>query len=60
MREWCSCGAAIQARRRDVIVWRDQHRCPDREDEPRVPPSGATSDTQIAWRDSDAVIGFRL
>lgn len=30
MREWCSCGAAIRARRRDVLTWRTQHTCPDR------------------------------
>jgi hypothetical protein len=36
MREWCSCGAAIRGRRRDVLAWRAEHRCPDR------PPSGDT------------------
>ncbi len=30
MREWCSCGAAIRASRRDVLQWRTSHRCPDR------------------------------
>lgn len=30
MREWCSCGAAVRARRRDVLAWRAQHTCPDR------------------------------
>lgn len=30
MREWCSCGAAIRARRTDVVRWRAEHRCPDR------------------------------
>lgn len=30
MREWCSCGGAISGRRRDVLAWREQHRCPDR------------------------------
>lgn len=27
MREWCGCGAAIRARRRDVLAWRHDHRC---------------------------------
>ena len=29
-REWCSCGAAVRGRRRDVLAWRAEHRCPDR------------------------------
>jgi hypothetical protein len=37
VREWCSCGAAIRARRADVIAWRREHRCPDRPE----PDSGA-------------------
>jgi len=34
MREWCSCGAAIRGRRRDVLEWRETHRCPDRPEQP--------------------------
>lgn len=30
MREWCSCGAAVRASRRDVLAWRAEHHCPDR------------------------------
>lgn len=32
MREWCGCGAAIRARRRDVLTWRTEHHCPTRPD----------------------------
>ena len=30
MREWCHCGSAIRARRRDVLQWRTNHACPGR------------------------------
>lgn len=30
MRIWCSCGAAIRARRSDCLRWQAEHRCPDR------------------------------
>lgn len=61
MREWCSCGAAIRGRRRDVLTWRTQHSCPDKPDQPMVPPTGATSQVetnpqQVWFEDS---IGFR-
>lgn len=26
MREWCSCGCSIRARRKDVLEWRTSHR----------------------------------
>ncbi len=28
MREWCGCGAAIRARRSDVLKWRNNHNHP--------------------------------
>lgn len=27
MREWCSCGSSIRARRKDVLAWRGTHKC---------------------------------
>ena len=33
MREWCHCGSAIRARRRDVLQWRTNHACPGRPEE---------------------------
>ena len=30
MRIWCSCGAAIRARRQDALAWEQRHTCPDK------------------------------
>jgi hypothetical protein len=61
MREWCGCGAAIRARRSDVLTWRKEHTCPPRAEDPPGQYGGG-SDTQInqqqTWLESD-VIGFR-
>lgn len=43
MREWCSCGSAIRARRADVLTWRREHRCPDRPDDPAEHISAGSS-----------------
>ncbi len=61
MREWCGCGAAIRARRRDVLAWRTEHRCtPAAEDQPGQ--YGGDSHTEInqsqTWFGEDRV-GFK-
>lgn len=48
MREWCHCGAAIRASRRDVIRWRDTHRCPDKPEE-APEPEGAQAHVEQAY-----------
>lgn len=61
MREWCGCGAAIYARKRTVIEWRREHRCPDRPDQPMVPPTGATSQVETNYQQTafEDRAGFR-
>jgi len=55
MREGCSCGAWIHATRRNVILWREQHACPERVD----PPDhiGAGAQVELA---STPPIGFHI
>ena len=50
MREYCGCGASIRARRKDVLVWRDNH---IHEGRPKPEPEkkGSFADTQIAHSD---------
>lgn len=43
MREWCSCGASIRARRGDVLVWRQSHRCNVGDPEPEPQKQGSLS-----------------
>ncbi len=61
MREWCGCGAAIRARRSDVLNWRATHRCvPASEDPPGQYGGDSTTERNIdqTWIGEDR-IGFR-
>ena len=48
MREWCSCGASIRARRRDVIRWRGAHRHDQQEQQQEPDRQGAQSQVEHA------------
>lgn len=61
MREWCGCGAAIRARRADVLTWRREHTCPPRgEDAPGQYGGGSHLEINHdqTWIGQDR-IGFR-
>lgn len=61
MREWCGCGAAIRARRHDVITWRIEHRCtPQAEQPPGQYGGGSHIETNYAQTSfADDRVGFR-
>lgn len=60
MREWCGCGAAIRARRRDVLTWRAEHRCtPPSEPTPGQYGGDARVETNYQQTDFADTIGFR-
>lgn len=46
MREWCSCGASIRARRKDVIAWRGTHHHSNAE-QPEQEPDRQGAQAQI-------------
>lgn len=61
MREWCGCGAAVRAGRRDVLAWREQHRCVPKGEDPPM-QYGGDANTQVNGQQTwfeDRVIGFR-
>lgn len=61
MREACSCGAWIRARRRDVLTWRAEHTCPDRQSDTIEQVTGAQVEN-AAYRETDGLearIGFQ-
>jgi len=50
MREWCGCGSAIRASRKDVLAWRQDHNHPpDRDAEKQ----GAESRTELSYHEPD-------
>jgi len=59
MREWCGCGAAIRARRRDVIAWRTAHRCVTQPAEEPSQQIVGGAYVERAWdQDTSPRIGF--
>lgn len=61
MREGCSCGAWVKARRKDVLTWRAEHSCPDRPNDDITQVNGAQVEN-AASPESDGMearIGFQ-
>lgn len=61
VREGCSCGAYIDGKRRDVLEWRAQHTCSDRQVEETREHAGAQIEN-AALREVDGLearIGFQ-
>lgn len=48
MREWCGCGAAIRARRHDVLKWRNDHNHPGTQADPEPERNGAHAQVEHA------------
>jgi hypothetical protein len=60
VREWCGCGAAIHASKRDVVKWRTNHRHENNDEEPQKQGAFTSSEIGPSYYMGSAPIEARI